>query len=616
MRNRYWPLALVLGLYAGMLAITPAPADDKPDVAKIQKLIDQMGSDTFEDREAAAKALGAIGEPALELLRKAVQNGEPEVRKRAEDLVRKIEKAAERNRVLGATKLRLTFKDTPVPEAVAEIQKKTGYNLYLHDPEGKLADRKVTLDTGETTFWNALEQFCQKAGLAEATQQELMRNPGAPRRGGVKGGGGPQPLPAERIPAKDDAKPKDAPKKEEVKEALQPARVAVAAQDKAAPQPVPPPPPPAGPVAAPAAALIQPIFNGQPGQIILTDGKDKEKKEAADVTSAVRVKAGVRSEMFGAAPAGEVLLALEITPEPKLQWQQTMAVRVTKALDDQGQELKEITAAENPGAGPGFGGPGGFVAGPAVRPNVRIAWDGMHQYAPVRLKKGEKAAKVLKELSGTVTAQLLTAPQAVITADNILKSSGKTFKGVEEGSIKILDVSKGENGTVTVRFELEQPANMMPANGGGWGVPGGIQVMPLPAAPRAVPQGALNNAAQAQPAVAQIRANGGVAAGQIQIQVQGQPAIGFAVAGPGGMMVPLAGSNGIALLDGKGNPVPVLVQQQIGWRPVQAGQKNVQEHIFVFQLEKGQSEEMKLVFLGRKQTTIDIPFTLKDVALP
>jgi hypothetical protein len=423
-----------------------------------------------------------------------------------------------------------------------------------------------------------------------------------------------RPLPAEKLPAKDDAKPKEAPKKEQAKEALQPARVAVAAAaDKAVAPAAPPPPPPvaAGGAAAPAIAIAQPFFNGQPGQIILIDGKDKEKKEAADVTSAIRFKVATRSDMFGVAPTSEVLLALEITPEPKLQWQQTLAVRITKAIDDQGQELKETGVVDNAV----IPGPPGLLGGPAVRQNIRIAWDGLHQYAPIHLKKGEKTAKALKELSGTVTAQLLTAPQAVVTADNVLKNSGKTFKGADEGSIKVLDVSKGENGTVTIRFELEQPTNVLPANGGGWGMPGGIQIQPLPAAPRAVPQGALNPLpAPAQPVVAQIQANGGVVVRQVQMQ--GQNAIGFAVAGPGGMMMPLAGSNGIALLDDKNNPVPVLVQQQIGWRPVQAGQKNVQEHIFVFQLEKGQSEEMKLVFLGRKQTTIDIPFTLKDVPLP
>jgi hypothetical protein len=591
MRRSYWPLALLLGLWAGLLAIPPAPADDKkPDAEKIQKLIDQLGSDKYEDRQNAVKELDAIGEPALELLRKAVKDGEPEVRKRADELVKKIEKATEQTRVLAATKVHLVFKDTPVADAVAEIQKKTGYNVVLFDPEQKLKDRKVTLDTGETTFWAALEQFCQKAGLAEASPQGTMPPPVPPGR----------PVP----PA-----PKPVEKKDQA--AAQPeARVAANANlaDKAvAPQA------PAAP--APAHAVAQ-FFPGQPGQIVLVDAGEKAKKEAADVSSAVRVKALQKFDLFGTAGEGEVLLTLEISPEPKLQWQQTMAVRIRKALDDQGQELKEA-APNAPGA------PTSIGVGAVVRPGFHPGFGGLHQYYPVRLTKGEKGAKSLKELSGTVTAQLLTAPQAVITADNVLKSNGKAFKGADEGSIKILDVSKGENGTVTVRFELEQPTNVFPANGGGFVAPGGIQLQPLPAQPvpaRVPPRGALNAApAQAQPAVVQVpvQVPGNPPRQEVRfVQVQAaQPAIGIAV-GPGGMVTAQVGFNGIALLDEKDHAVPVLVQQQVGFKPVQPGQKNVQEYIFVFQLEKGQGDNLKLAFLGRKQTTVDIPFTLKDVTLP
>lgn len=588
MRRSYWPLALLLGLWAGFLATTPAPADDKkPDAEKIQKLINQLGSDKYEERQKAAQELDAIGAPALELLRKAVKDGEPEVRKRADELVKKMEKAAEQTRVLAATKVHLVFKDTPVADAVAEIQKKTGYNIALFDPEQKLKDRKVTLDTGETTFWSALEQFCHKAGLAEAAPQDMRMPP---------------PLPPGR-PAAPAPAPKPVEKKDQA--AAQPAVRAVAnanLADKAVAPQAPAPPPP-----APAIAQF---FPGQPGQIVLTDAGDKAKKEAADVSSAVRVKALPKSDLFGQPGEGEILLALEISPEPKLQWQQTMAVRIRKALDDQGQELKEA-APSAPGA------PTNIGVGAVVRPGFHPWFGGLNQYYPVRLKKGEKAAKSLKELSGTVTAQLLTAPQAVITADNVLKSNGKTFKGADEGSIKILDVSKGDNGTVTVRFELEQPTNVFPANGGGFGIaPGGIQLQPLPAQPvqaRVVPRGALNAApAQAQPAVVQVQGNGGAV---FQVQVQAQPAIGIAV-GPGGMVTSQVGFNGVALLDEKDHAVPVLVQQQVGFKPVQPGQKNVQEYVFVFQLEKGQGDNLKLAFLGRKQTTVDIPFTLKDVTLP
>src|SRR5579862_1540672 len=61
------------------------------DVETMIGLIKELGDDSFTKREAADKRLAEIGEPALELLRKAAQdNPDPEVRQRAEQLVRQI----------------------------------------------------------------------------------------------------------------------------------------------------------------------------------------------------------------------------------------------------------------------------------------------------------------------------------------------------------------------------------------------------------------------------------------------------------------------------------------------------------------------------------------------
>src|SRR5262249_32601302 len=64
-----------------------------PDVKEIERLLQQLGSPMFTEREAAAKALAAAGEPALEPLRRAAATSpDAEIRRRAEDLVRAIEK--------------------------------------------------------------------------------------------------------------------------------------------------------------------------------------------------------------------------------------------------------------------------------------------------------------------------------------------------------------------------------------------------------------------------------------------------------------------------------------------------------------------------------------------
>src|SRR5262245_9943384 len=63
----------------------PPPA--KAPVDRIADLIQQLGHKEFAKREAAAKELQAIGEPALDALRKTAANNDPEIRERAQKVV-------------------------------------------------------------------------------------------------------------------------------------------------------------------------------------------------------------------------------------------------------------------------------------------------------------------------------------------------------------------------------------------------------------------------------------------------------------------------------------------------------------------------------------------------
>src|SRR5262249_1169655 len=149
----------------------------------------------FEAREKATKELEAIGTPALKALREAAKDGDAEVKARAKKLLEQIEKKAATEKALAPTKVKLTFKDTPLADAVSEFNKKSGYPITVPDPENKLKDRKVTLDTGEVTFWEAFDKFCEKAGLVEASWADIMK-PIAPPPGGGPGGGILPPPPA------------------------------------------------------------------------------------------------------------------------------------------------------------------------------------------------------------------------------------------------------------------------------------------------------------------------------------------------------------------------------------------------------------------------------------
>src|SRR5439155_24199602 len=77
-----WITCLVL-----VLPFVPVAAVDLDD-KKIERLIKQLDNHDFRKREAASKELEAIGEPALDALRKAAVAGATlETRRRAEQII-------------------------------------------------------------------------------------------------------------------------------------------------------------------------------------------------------------------------------------------------------------------------------------------------------------------------------------------------------------------------------------------------------------------------------------------------------------------------------------------------------------------------------------------------
>ena len=45
-------------------------------------------------------------------------------------------------------------------DLVSDPSVKSGYTITLHDPQKKLADRRVTVDTVDVSFWEAFDRFC------------------------------------------------------------------------------------------------------------------------------------------------------------------------------------------------------------------------------------------------------------------------------------------------------------------------------------------------------------------------------------------------------------------------------------------------------------------------
>jgi hypothetical protein len=148
------------------LAAAPAAGREVP-AAQIARWVAGLGSRKYVERRAAERALDALGARGLAALDAARKNPDAEVRRRAGQIAGRIRKRLERDRLLTATRVRLSYGDTPLSEAVVDLAKKSGYPFRLTGDAGKWNGRKVTVDTGPTTFWRAFDEFCAKAGVAE-----------------------------------------------------------------------------------------------------------------------------------------------------------------------------------------------------------------------------------------------------------------------------------------------------------------------------------------------------------------------------------------------------------------------------------------------------------------
>jgi hypothetical protein len=598
---------LVLGIGLGVLVSGAASADD--DAGRIDKLVKQLGSKRFAERDRAKRDLEAIGTAALDALRVAARSKDLETSRRAGELVKKMEEKIALDNLLAPKRVRLKLKDTPVTQAVADLAKQSGYNLLILGDRAALANRKITLDTGDTTFWQALDQLCAKAGLVENTTnaytpnginpygvelhiQQLPQvqilpvvppmpappappilNPGVQLRNGGKVGIAVQ-VEVKAAPAAAPAQAQPAPAK-----AVRPvpAQPAPAVQ----PPPVQVKPAPLVPVQVQPGVIIRRQV-GQPynpNQITLVAGKPQQ--VPTSYAGAVRVRVVPAAPQQPGVPApqagkrdGEAQIHFQVSAEPRVQNFQLMGdVQIDKAVDDQGQQLS-VPMEPMPVANPAVERLGGLRVQTYYNP---YSPQGLfHRYTSVRLKRGEKPAKTLKELSGHLTAQMLSPLEPVITVENVLKAGGKKVEG-KGGTLTVQSVEKQADGTYRVQFHMQlapgfiqapfqgpvAPALAMPPNGP---AVGGIQ--PLPAGGRLIRR-------------------------PVHFNTHGLP----------------------ALVDAKGKVYQLTQNPQRIYRANFGGGLS-QDVTMIFRAHEGQGEPARLVLQGQRNISVQIPFRLENVSLP
>jgi hypothetical protein len=393
-----------------VLAAAWLPADGKSSEAKpakkgpdprIAALIGNLSSEDYFTRELAMQQLEALGPAARDSLTKAVMSGDAEVRHRALELAARLARRQESAEVLKPRCLRVVYREVPLSAALVDFSQVSGGHLALDGASAdKLAERRITVDTGYTTFWDALAQFCRAAGLTEKDPEEAPVETQRNYSSGVI----------------------FAPVKE------------FWIRGQRAPGPV----------------LIHPG-----GEIKLIPGK--QASLPTFLTGGLRIRALPPGTSLGNGTSGpsdgEALLVLELAAEPGLGWQGVNGLRVEKALDDRGQLLAQTFAY--------LGVKKNFelmdIDQSWMFDGRMMAENSGGQRVPLWLRKGGRPAGRLTELTGTASVRLLTTLQPVATIANVLRAAGQTNRADDGTLVKITEIKQEGEGRLKIGLDLENP---------------------------------------------------------------------------------------------------------------------------------------------------------------
>lgn len=181
--KRLLSLAVVYGLCGVALA---QDARQPPAKADAVKLVEQLGSGSFSEREEAEKKLDALGTPALSALKAALSSSDEEVKERAKTLIKKIEGRVQTENALKAPRITFNVRNVTLAEAVRDLSNRSGVRIMIARDPGTLSTRKVNIELGETTFWKAFDELCVQAKVGPrpsqwdpAIVQEDPNNPNA-----------------------------------------------------------------------------------------------------------------------------------------------------------------------------------------------------------------------------------------------------------------------------------------------------------------------------------------------------------------------------------------------------------------------------------------------------
>jgi hypothetical protein len=141
------------------LAAAAAAQDDAPQ-ARVARLIPLLGSDSYAERRLATEELEKMGAAAREQLKAEENSTNPEVRRRARDLLAKLRLAD----LWEPSRVTIQAERESAAKVLARLAEQSGNRVAASDHYASCHDVPVTISATSAPFWSVLDDLCRQSG--------------------------------------------------------------------------------------------------------------------------------------------------------------------------------------------------------------------------------------------------------------------------------------------------------------------------------------------------------------------------------------------------------------------------------------------------------------------
>ena len=131
--------------------------DENPRVAR---LIKRLGSPSYIQRRRAGAELARIGAQGRRQLEKAAESDDPEVRMRAEQLLKKLKL----REMWAPSIVQVDAKGRPASAVIRSVAGQSGNLVSVGEQFRIFDDQQITLDYRRGAFWQVIDDVCQQSG--------------------------------------------------------------------------------------------------------------------------------------------------------------------------------------------------------------------------------------------------------------------------------------------------------------------------------------------------------------------------------------------------------------------------------------------------------------------